>query len=170
MEQGSAKKWPTIEGACYLNNGWDFLIKSIYSYVVALQNDHLKLKTFDFAKQNEPIFEFKVVQIKEKFGSLRFYFETKPKEFNWRRYDVDNYTQKFNDYKCAIKEFVTAIERASESICEISGEQGKLRNVNGTFKTLSDKEFEKRMKVKEPSPCEIGQFIKTNRPVGGITK
>lgn len=68
----------------------------------------------------------KIRQVKEKFGTLRFY--TDPH---------DN-----RDLEALIR----FGELLSHHICEETGKDGKLRNLNGWLKTLCDEEYEKRMK------------------------
>lgn len=58
------------------------------------------------------------VQVKEKFGSLRVYLD-------------------FEDI--VIHELVNLAESISERVCELCGAPGKLRNLNGWYKTLCRK-------------------------------
>jgi len=78
-------------------------------------------EVFDYMEQiHTPT---KVVQVKEKWGGLRIYTDV-------------------IDYR--LDEKIREAEKKSFTICEISGEPGKLRNCNGWYRTLSDthgKEF-----------------------------
>lgn len=65
-----------------------------------------------------------VVQVKEKFGGLRYYIEG------------------YSDYK--IDEFLQEAEELSRQTCEITGLSGCLHEKNGWLKTLCDKEANKR--------------------------
>lgn len=66
------------------------------------------------------------VQVKEKFGTLRFYM---------------------NSYTDEMGELISEAEKKSETTCEISGKQGKLMTDAGWWKTLSEEE-EKKWKEK----------------------
>jgi len=65
--------------------------------------------------------QVKVVQIKQKFGGLRFY--------------VDNSSKEFND-------LITAAEVKANQTCEITGEKGSERSINGWIYTVSDQVYE----------------------------
>ena len=62
--------------------------------------------------------DIQVTEVKEKFGGLRIY--------------LDGYTDE-------IDSFVQAAEKQSFKICEICGEPGKLREINGWLMTRCDK-------------------------------
>ena len=65
--------------------------------------------------------ELKVLQIKQKFGQLRFYYQAE---------SVNN----------KVHDSIALAERDSEHICEICGEQGQqLTNKNGWIKVLCEK-------------------------------
>ena len=64
-----------------------------------------------------------VMQVKEKFGGLRFYVGTASEEF----YDA-----------------IRSAEQESYKICEICGEPGKLREDLGWILTLCDKHYGQR--------------------------
>ena len=66
--------------------------------------------------------EVKFVQIKEKFGGLRMYYDTESED--------DDFRKKIND--C-----IYNAESESYTICEICGETGKVRKGNW-IKTLCD--------------------------------
>jgi hypothetical protein len=65
----------------------------------------------------------KASQIKEKFGSLRFYVWSAPVE---------------------IHDIISKYELRSEYICEICGEAGKIRNIRGWYSCLCDKHLADR--------------------------
>lgn len=65
---------------------------------------------------------YRAVQVKEKFGELRFYIDVLPEA----EYD-------------AAASLIREAERNSLKICEICGEPGELRNRRGWDKTLCDK-------------------------------
>lgn len=81
----------------------------------------------NFVKSDERLV---AVQIKQKFGTARFYF--------------DNTTQKAKDI---IKEY----ENKSSITCEMCGEEGRLRNINGWYVTICDEDFAEIMKENEKS-------------------
>lgn len=62
---------------------------------------------------------YMIVQIKEKFGLLRFYYHTETKRGR------------------LMDSIVSQYEKMSGSICEISGEPGVLMSKNGYYRTLS---------------------------------
>jgi hypothetical protein len=66
--------------------------------------------------------EFQVEQIKEKYGSLRFYFGNYPHELSDKLFEI-----------------VGKWEHKSEETCEVCGEQGKLRTNRPWIRTLCDK-------------------------------
>lgn len=75
---------------------------------------HLELKAMD------PNYE--IFQIKEKFGTLRFYFLTRKNDYV--ELEMWKISQKY--------------ELASAEICEITGKPGKLMHKNGRYKTLAE--------------------------------
>lgn len=79
---------------------------------------HLELVKID------PMYE--VYQIKEKFGSLRYYFGTKSNDFK----------------EAAMWEISMKYEKLSFEVCEITGKPGKLMHKQGIYKTLAE-EYEK---------------------------
>lgn len=92
--------------------GWYKLLDEIYDY-------------FDMLKDSYGIVCY-VCQVKEKFGTLRVYFEVDcSKQFG--QYDID-----------LIDQMVWAYCDKSGSICEDCGAKGKARLVHGWNKTLCD--------------------------------
>lgn len=75
--------------------------------------------------------DIKCVQVKEKFGTLRFYLG--PLQSEW--FDI-------------IHALVNKAERQSSYTCEITGEYGEARPLLGWVKTLSDGEYLKALKKK----------------------
>lgn len=63
--------------------------------------------------------EYKIYQVKEKFGGLRFYFDTQR-----------------NDVFDAMNEVVRRFEELSFSTCELTGRSGSLMKKGGWLKTL----------------------------------
>jgi hypothetical protein len=62
-------------------------------------------------------YDFQVTEIKEKFGGLRVYLDSETDE---------------------IFDLIREYEQKSFTICEVCGKHGKLRNLNGWYKTLCD--------------------------------
>jgi hypothetical protein len=79
---------------------------------------HLELKALD------PNYE--ICQIKEKFGTLRFYF----------------WTKKDDETELAMWKTSQKYELASAELCELTGKPGKLMFKQGLYKTLAE-EYEK---------------------------
>jgi hypothetical protein len=84
--------------------GWNQLIKNLIEDLIKLGWDK------------------KVIQVKEKFGGLRFYI---------------------HEGNTAIDIKIREAERESINICEITGTSGKLRSDIGWYKTLCDEEYNK---------------------------
>ena len=68
----------------------------------------------------------KIVQIKEKFGGLRIYYDLDPNA------DIDEVNEDFRD---KIEEIIYNAENESYTTCEVCGEEGKPRK-GGWIKTL----------------------------------
>lgn len=73
--------------------------------------------------QDDELFYFNVSQVKEKFGTLRFY--------------VDGGTKEMHD-------LINEYEIKTETICEVCGSPGKRETISGWVKTLCDKCKEKK--------------------------
>jgi len=84
--------------------GWDSLISSFHHE----------------AKKIDP--NYRILQIKEKFGGLRIYFDTESKSAG-----------------IALRLLATRTERQSYDVCELTGQAGRLMRRNGIFRTLADK-------------------------------
>jgi len=93
-----ARGWPA-EISC--SSGWYGIIKDLDAELALI----------------DP--EYQITQIKEKFGTLRFYFETKSPRF------------------IEMHEIVYKYEEISARTCEISGLHGVLMSKNGHMKTLN---------------------------------
>lgn len=77
-----------------------------------------------------------ISQIKEKFGTLRIY------------YSIDSL--EINDHN-TIQQIVAKAEERAAKTCEVSGEEGSLRRINGWLVTLSDAEYSKRIEDENQS-------------------
>lgn len=133
LEQSLIREFP---GMFELDEGFD-IADGWYKLVRGLCRD-----VYPIFKQKN----FKVIQVKEKFGGLRFYIEPGIKEVN---------------------DLAWAAEEASFSICEECGEWGKLR-FGPWVKTLCDRHakemgFEEKKK-KDTTHTKIGSYSGTNKP------
>lgn len=75
----------------------------------------------------------RVTQVKEKYGSLRFYVESAPEWY----FDLISY-----------------YERESETTCEICGEKGEIRPLNSWLTCLCDKHYNERLNNENPLPTQ----------------
>jgi hypothetical protein len=88
--------------------GWNLLIKNLIQDLINLGWDK------------------EVIQVKEKFGGLRFYINEGTSEIHQR---------------------IAKAEIESMKTCEITGKPGKLRNDIGWYRTLCDEEYYECLKV-----------------------
>lgn len=86
-----------------VEKGWNWIVQPL----IALCNHH----------------DVVILQIKEKFGGLRFYVGAAPE---W------------------IHDLIHAVELASYSLCEKCGKEGKTRGDIGWWKTLCDDHYKER--------------------------
>ena len=77
---------------------------------------------YDYYKLHAPNMFPVVVQVKQKFGGLRYYVDTNEKDYN----------------EC-LKDMIWFVEQLSFKTCEKCGSKGKLRDDRFGFKTLCDK-------------------------------
>lgn len=87
-----------------VGSGWNLIIKNLIQDLIRLG------------------WNKEVIQVKEKFGGLRFYI---------------------NESTDAIHERIGQAELESMKTCEITGRPGKLRNDIGWYRTLCDEEYER---------------------------
>jgi hypothetical protein len=80
--------------------------------------------------------QYKISQIKEKFGGLRYYFDSSS-DFNTITHD-------------AMDSIVLAAEYRCSQTCEICGSGGKLCNNTGWYKTLCDEHNPDTLKKEKP--------------------
>lgn len=98
--------------------GWWALLEKAFADISAVMHSN-------------PGMKFDVMQIKEKFGGLRFYCHVGRKE------ECELTQEKFEEARSQIYEIVDSSERAANSTCEVCGEPGKRRNTRW-IKTLCD--------------------------------
>lgn len=93
-----------FEKAIYCEPGWNGLLYDLHDKIVAVDPDYT------------------IAQVKEKFGTLRFYYNAS----NPERDEL-------------IRTLVRFYEKLSGSVCEKTGERGSLMVKRGLYKTLADK-------------------------------
>ena len=126
--------------------GWDWLVDLIRGQISHEQNAWLKLEGKDrWEKSPLPFFEVEIHQQKEKFAFLRNYISFHPVEHDWSKFDKDDYDKKFQQINWQLHGYISGIESLSGRICEVSGERGEIRNLNGWMKCLSEKSFKEEL-------------------------
>jgi len=172
-----ANKSPQETCMCWgldCGDGWYNLIDTLCeaitcSFTTSIELDgedgtRLGIKPFIY-KDAEPNYRFffetkapQVVadQVKEKFGTLRFYFHLEFDEINKDLVKTGKYPQlvEINKrYAHFIDGIVHFAEIASGRTCEITGEEGEMHEAGGWFKVLN-KELIKQEKFKKYKLCE----------------
>lgn len=118
------KKYPiTFNNACFesiwfIPNGWMNLIDDLCKDISTILEE-----SYSKFPQTDENPGFSILQIKEKFGSLRFYF-------NVISEDVLLYDK--------IQNLVDAAEVKSETVCEATGKDGKMCKKGLYFHTLNE--------------------------------
>lgn len=92
---------PTFGRFLDCDAGWWPLIEKMHNELIALDPD------------------YRIYQVKEKFGGLRLYFCPSNPDMSQQMQDIANY-----------------YERRSFSVCEMTGDPGQLMVNNGRFRTL----------------------------------
>ena len=90
FEERMIAKYPDNFRECFdfwINKGWEPLVEKLIDMVVAVKPD------------------IKIVQIKEKFGALRFYVDSANEDVHY---------------------LIECAEQASERTCEVCGKEGKI--------------------------------------------
>ena len=94
FEERMIAKYPDNFRECFdfcIGEGWEPIVEKLIGMVVAVKPD------------------IKIVQIKEKFGGLRFYVDSANKDVNY---------------------LIECAEEASERTCEVCGKEGKIVGKN----------------------------------------
>ena len=120
MNQKNSEEIVAIAPYLFRYDGWDDITKTLMRFgfecgdgwVELLKKLTTELKEIDVQKQ------IKVFQVKEKFGSLRFYVE----------YDKENILEPWL-YKKA-NDIISKYESMSETTCEVCGKVGKIKSIN----------------------------------------
>jgi hypothetical protein len=103
-------------------DGWFNIIWNLCEDIERILPKPDKIQQVEDKLDNAPK-QFEVIQVKQKFGSLRFYYNLKDAKFNLK-----------------INEFVNKAEELSSTTCEVCGEPGKLVGEH-YVQTLCDKCF-----------------------------
>ena len=103
-------------GGFAVGSGWWPILESLCGHI----QHHIDWKN----KQSEVVAQVTVNQIKEKFGGLRFYITSGSD---------------------SIYDRISQAEKASYTICEITGQPGELRKDIGWHKTLCEEEYRKKL-------------------------
>lgn len=102
----------------FIPKGWVERVDKLCADLTVLLEEHLKNNTY---KPDE--YPFTVLQIKEKFGGLRFYFTTFCEDHEFHK---------------QICKLVDRAEDETYSICEVTGKPGKLCKKGSHYKTLCE--------------------------------
>lgn len=123
LKETYPKMYDDVYCGVYIEEGWYHLIDTLSEIIYAHVKSSNDARQYYIEKQYEKIpdeIEYpKVVQIKEKYGMLRFY--------------ADN-TDKYMDG------VIDMAEKMSCHICEVCGAKGELRTT-GWWKTLCDEHY-----------------------------
>ena len=119
--------------------GWANILECLMISISSkIQNDYYRANKTPFNEWviiNPAEYSFKVHQIKEKFGSLRFYFEVK------------------KDYEI-FSAMVSMAELISERTCEETGDVGEMVERNGFYRILSPAKAAE-LGFKKPKPRNV---------------
>jgi hypothetical protein len=123
LKETYPKMYDDVYCGVYIDEGWYHLIDALSEIIYSHVKSNNDARQYYIEKQYKEIpdeVEYpKVVQIKEKYGMLRFY--------------ADN-TDKYMDG------VIDMAEKMSCHICEVCGAKGELRTT-GWWKTLCDKHY-----------------------------
>ncbi len=121
LEQKLRTAFPFMNRCCECADGWYQLLYDLCQEI-----------TDRYEKDNEEV-DIEVGQVKEKFGTLRFYYYHK---------DIDTSS---NEIRKDIEQIVRKYENHSKFVCEMCGKEGTIRTDIPWIKTLCDdccKKFE----------------------------
>lgn len=113
------EKFPKL----YENLSWGFAVGPGWYRLINLLS--LKIDTYASSQKDVSV---SAVQVKEKFGALRFY--------------VDG----GDDYICGL---IDMAEAMSQYTCEKCGAEGELRNIGGYYTTLCEDHYQEQLKKSE---------------------
>lgn len=121
--------------------GWEFLVESFIDFTQSSQNQYLYLneptEKAICGKSDRPFFEFKIQQIKQKFGALIIYYSIQKVEHDWDKFNKEKYEEVFKRDVAEIRGYSYATESMSTKICEETGERGSRCEKDGWYRTLS---------------------------------
>lgn len=121
-------------------SGWKILLDALFAHIS--RSDSFKLKgEHKYHPTTQPIVGVNLLQIKEKWGTLRVYFSVDSLEIP--NCDPIWYADYVAKYRSELGGFVKALEMLSGKICMRTGLPGQRRNLKGLWITLSDLEYQK---------------------------
>ena len=157
LEQKLIKKYPVIfkdagksemescmAFGCECNDGWYDIIDSLCE---AMTNTFTTSVDINGVYHVFPAPQIVADQIKEKFGTLRFYYHMEyPKEYTelYDKYLADDVNRrKLQEWSDRYYQFFNGIEHYAEILssrtCEVTGKPGKMhRTTGGWYKTLNE--------------------------------
>ena len=114
LEQELKAMFPFMKRCCECADGWYQLLYDLCQEI-----------TDRYEKDNEEV-DIEVGQVKEKFGTLRFYYYHK---------DIDADSK---ELRKDIEQIVRKYEKNSQFVCEMCGKEGTIRTDIPWIKTLCD--------------------------------
>lgn len=146
---------------CEVNNGWYELLHNLCEEI-----------TTAYANAGLPV-DIIIDQVKEKFGTLRFYYHIEEQEAGIQAFDIlGQGGMRFMPNDSAIHKEIAGIvrkwETASGTICEMCGEPGELRKDLPWLKTLCASCYTARKnklpnKSTAKSEQKIAEFLDLNK-------
>jgi hypothetical protein len=109
------------DGSCRFDNGWADLVLELHDKITQMDPD------------------YKILQAKEKFGLLRFYYET----------TLDTYDKEIND-------LVSEYQYKSGKICEYCGGEGRSASFGRWYKTCCE---DCLVEYKNENPSKDCKFV-----------
>ncbi len=123
----------------FVRPGWHFLVDALDNFVKMKQRGYLPSKNGKFEKPEKDLFDFDVLQLKEKHSKIRIYSDCLPVEHNWEIFDQENYNDRLGPIQDEIYGFIQALEAISGFICEECGQRGEMCKIGNWMKTYCSK-------------------------------
>lgn len=126
------------------NNGWYQLIRDMCTEITAA-----------YKAESRPV-DIVVDQVKEKFGTLRFYYHHEGRPITIHAFDnlSDGHSLRIrpggSEIHQKVAEIVDKYEEMSGHVCEVCGAPGELRTDLRWILTLCDEHYQKRVAPHEP--------------------
>lgn len=125
----------------FTDRGWDKLILSICQSVRLKRDGSVGLVGGGRDVPEEGLFDFKFLQIKQKYAQLTVYFKITPKELDWTRYDKESYKKELAAAEGYIQGVIDCMAGRSNSICEITGRPGRYCSIGGWDRILCEEKI-----------------------------